>query len=145
MVAPIEVSRRIEAPATAVFRFLADPTKHTQLDGSGMLRGAETSDPLTGVGDVFVMNMYNSELGDYQMNNHVVEFEQDRRIGWEPVDGNGHPSMGTRMGHRWSYVLYPEGPDATKVIEIFDCSQSPQDFRLGIQRSKLDRKHEGNA
>jgi hypothetical protein len=33
-----------------------------------------------GVGDVFVMNMYYSEPGDYEMNNHVVEYEVNRRI-----------------------------------------------------------------
>jgi uncharacterized protein YndB with AHSA1/START domain len=137
VVAPIEISRRIEAPAATVFRILADPTMHTELDGSGMLRGAVTGDPLTAVSDVFVMKMYFSELGDYQMNNHVVEFEQDRRIGWEPVDGSGHPNEGTRMGHRWTFVLDPQGPDATTVTEMFDCSRSPEEFRLGMDNGDI--------
>ena len=37
------------------------------------------------------MKMYFSGLGDYEMNNHVVEYELDRRIGWEPEAGRGHP------------------------------------------------------
>ena len=47
---------------------------------------------VTGVGDVFTMRMYYSEHGDYEMDNHVVEVEQDRRIGWEPWAGRGYPA-----------------------------------------------------
>ena len=54
----VAVSRRIEAPAVDIFAILADPRRHTELDGSGMLRGAVTATPVTGVGDVFVMRMY---------------------------------------------------------------------------------------
>src|SRR5262245_12963917 len=81
----VSVSRRIEAPATDIFRLLADPSQHVRLDGSGMVRGPATDDVITGVGDVFVMKMFYERLGDYEMNNHVVEFELDRRIGWEPA------------------------------------------------------------
>ena len=41
-----------------------------------MLRGAASSAVISGVGDVFVMKMHYSELGDYEMNNHVVECER---------------------------------------------------------------------
>ena len=40
---------------------------------------------ISGVGDVFTMKMHNDEMGDYEMANHVVEYEPNRRIGWEPV------------------------------------------------------------
>ena len=88
---PVRVSRRIEAPAADIFRVLADPRRHLEIDGSGMLRGAVSGAAVTGVGDVFTMRMYYSEHGDYEMDNHVVEFEQDRRIGWEPWAGRGYP------------------------------------------------------
>ena len=83
----VRVSRRIGASAAVIFGVLADPQRHMELDGSGMVRGAVTTAPVSGVGDVFVMKMYFSELGDYEMNNHVVEYELDRRIGWEPEAG----------------------------------------------------------
>src|SRR6202034_4020889 len=103
----VRVSRRIEASAAVIFAVLADPRRHLELDGSGMLRGAVTTAPVTGVGDVFIMSMYFSALGDYEMNNHVVEYEPDRRIGWEPEAGRGHPDAaagqdGSRWGQRWS-------------------------------------------
>jgi hypothetical protein len=138
----IRVSRRIEAPAAAIFRVLADPARHTKLDGSGMLRGAVTTVPVSGVGDVFIMKMYFPALGDYQMNNHVVEYELDRRIGWEPEAGRGHPdaAMGQdagRWGHRWSYELVPDGTGATIVTEIYDCSAAPADARSGMSNGEV--------
>ena len=86
-----EVSRRIEAPADRIFAILANPQRHTDLDGSGMLRGALSNEMITGVGDVFSMNMYLDEVGDYVMMNFVVEFEKNRRIGWEPAPGDARP------------------------------------------------------
>ena len=91
---PIIVSRRIGAPASEIFRILADPGRHGELDGSGMLRGVVSGTAISGVGNVFVMKMYFSELGEYQMINHVVEYEPGRRIGWEPEAGPA-PDAGT--------------------------------------------------
>ncbi|MET0577400.1 MAG: polyketide cyclase [Ilumatobacteraceae bacterium] len=130
--APVSVSRRIEAPAGDIFRILVQPASHVELDGSGMLRAAGTAQVIGAVGDVFVMAMHDSALGDYEMENHVVEYEVDRRIGWEPAPGRGHPdaprpgTTGAPWGHRWSFDLAPDGPAATVVTEIFDCSRAPQ-------------------
>jgi hypothetical protein len=135
---PITVSRRIGAPASVIFPVLANPDRHRDLDGSGMLRGVASGATIRGVGDVFVMRMYFDELGDYQMINHVVEYEPDRRIGWEPEAGRGHPNAEpgaerpARWGQRWSFELTPDGPDATVVTEIFDCSRVPEDQRADI-------------
>jgi len=140
---PVRVSRRIAAPAADIFRVLADPRRHPEIDGSGMLRGAVSEAMVTGVGDVFTMRMYYSEYGDYEMDNHVVEFERDRRIGWEPWAGRGHPDTApdstaeARWGHVWSYELTPDGPDATIVTEIFDCSSTPEEERLDIDNGKI--------
>ena len=138
----VRVSRRIEAPAAVIFRVLADPGRHLELDGSGMLRGAVTTAPVSGVGDVFIMRMYFSELGDYEMNNHVVEFEPGRRIGWEPAPGRGHPGAaagedGGRWGQRWSYQLVPDGADATIVTEIYDCSRAPEGARADMSDGEV--------
>jgi hypothetical protein len=101
------------------------------------LRGAASAAVISGVGDVFVMKMYFAHLGDYEMNNHVVEYEPDRRIGWEPEAGRGHPRAGGSWGHRWSYQLVPDGPDATVVTEIYDCSRAPEDERAGMDNGRV--------
>ena len=140
---PVAVSRRICAPAHEIFQVLADPVRHPEFDGSESLRGAVSTAVISGVGDVFVMKMYFSHIGDYEMNNHVVEYEPDRRIGWEPEAGRGHPAVApdgsgpTRWGHRWSYQLTPDGPDATVVTEIYDCSRAPEEERAGMDNGNV--------
>ncbi|GHE60008.1 hypothetical protein [Streptomyces capitiformicae] len=88
----VVVSRRIGAPAGDIFRILADPGRHADLDGSGMLRGGVSGAVVSGVGDVFVMRMHYERYGDDEMHNHVVEYEPDRRIGWEPRPVAGTPT-----------------------------------------------------
>ena len=140
---PVEVSRRICAPAHEIFQVLANPARHQEFDGSGMLRGPVSPAMISAAGDVFVMKMYYSELGNYEMNNHVVDYERDRLIGWEPEAGRGHPNAApdgpesARWGHRWSYRLTPDGPDATVVTEIYDCSAAPEDERLDMDNGAI--------
>lgn len=140
---PVTVSRRISAPAHDIFQILANPARHREFDGSQSLRGTESEAVVSGVGDVFVMKMYYPHLGDYEMNNHVVEYEPDRRIGWEPAAGRGHPNAAAdgedpaRWGQRWSYELTPDGPDATIVTEIYDCSRAPADERAGMDNGRV--------
>lgn len=137
---PVAVSRRIGSSAEDIFQVLADPQRHLDLDGSGMLRGAVSDAVVSGVGDVFGMRMYYATHGDYEMNNHVVEYERNRRIGWEPVAGNGHPdasSPDAQWGHRWTFELVPDGPEATIVTEIYDCSRAPADERAAMDNGRV--------
>src|SRR5580693_8415357 len=123
---PVEVSRRIEAPAALIFKIVANPQRHVDFDGSDMLRGAVLDRPISDVGDTFTMKMH--RLGDdYLMINYVVEFEPDRRIFWTPAPGdpsraeNDDPSkVGIPAGYRWGYILTPDGENATVVTEVFD-------------------------
>jgi hypothetical protein len=130
-----EVSRTIAAPAARIFEILVNPQRHVDLDGSKMLRGAVSNEMITGVGDIFSMRMHLAEIGDYVMMNYVVEFELNRRIGWEPAPGDavasedGEYPIGVPAGHRWSFELIPDGPDTTIVTEIFDCSSAPEELR----------------
>lgn len=129
---PFEVSRRIEAPASRIFEILANPRRHGDFDGSGMVRGAVSDHPLSGVGDTFTMKM--RRLGDdYLMINYVVEFETDRRIFWEPApgdpsraEGDDPSKVGIPAGYRWGYILAPDGDDATVVTEVFDHGPLPE-------------------
>ena len=130
----VEASRRIEAPADLIFEILANPRRHVDFDGSDMLRGALLDHPISDVGDTFTMKMH--RLGDdYLMINHVVEFEADRRLFWEPAPGdpsraeNDDPAkVGIPAGYRWGYILAPDGNDATVVTEVFDYGPLPEDL-----------------
>src|ERR1035437_1797774 len=128
---PVSVSRKIEAPVEKLFGLLARSANHPLVDGSGMLREAPSDVVLTGVGDVFAMRMHNDEMGDYEMSNHVVEFELNRRITWEPVmtaatRAEDQADLGDKADHRWSYELTPVDEGSTLVTETFDCSRSPR-------------------
>ena len=130
----LEVSRRIEAPATLIFKILANPRRHVEFDGSDMVRGVVQDRPISDVGDTFTMRMH--RLGDdYLMINYVVEFEPNRRIFWEPAPGdpsraeNDDPSkVGIPAGYRWGYILMPDGDVATVVTEVFDYGPLPDDL-----------------
>ncbi len=135
---PIEVSRRIEAPAASIFEVLANPQRHMDFDGSGMLRGAVFDRPISEVGDTFAMKMH--RLGDdYLMLNYVVEFEPDRRIFWEPApgdpsrtEGDDPSKVGVPAGYRWGFILIPDGDDATVVTEVFDFGTVTEDTRQSL-------------
>lgn len=134
----VAATRRVEAPAAAVFALLSDPSRHPGFDGSGMLRDLVTPGVLTGVGNVFTMRMHNPVMGEYTIDNHVVEFDRDRRIAWEPVLSGASreedkPDIGHRLHHRWGYELEAEEPSATLVTEFFDCSRSSEHWQEELQ------------
>ena len=130
----VEVSRRVEASSDRIFMILANPQRHVDFDGSGMLRGAVLGRPISEIGDTFTIKMH--RLGDdYLMLNHVVEFEPGRRIFWEPAPGdpsrtagNDPSKVGIAAGYRWGYILTPDGDHATIVTEVFDSTRVSDDL-----------------
>jgi hypothetical protein len=134
---PVSVSRTIAVPAPRVFGILTDPARHPVIDGSGMLL-ATLGGVITQVGDVFTMKMHNDEMGDYEMANHVIEFEPNRRIVWEPVmvaatRAEDKAGIGDPAHYRWGYELVPLSATSTLVSEIYDCSRSPLWLRNAVK------------
>jgi uncharacterized protein YndB with AHSA1/START domain len=133
----ISVSRDIPAPARQIFSILARPAAHPDVDGTGMLRTAVEDMVISKVGDVFAMNMFNDEMGDYVMENRVVEFEPERRIVWEPVmrsidKPEFQSDVGESANHQWGWQLDPLNAGRTRVTEFFDCSRSPEWLRNAV-------------
>lgn len=109
----------VPAPAQEIFDLLADPRRHSEIDGSGSVKAAHDDAPQRlALGVTFGMDM---RIGvPYNITNTVVEFEEGRRIAWRHFGG-----------HIWRYVLEPvEG--GTKVTEEFDWNKakSPIGLRL---------------
>jgi hypothetical protein len=125
----IEVERTIAAEPAAIFRVLADPRGHVQIDSSGMLMSA-TGEPVTGVGDTFVVHMDREALndfplGEYDVTVEIVAFELDREIAWTPK-GNFD------IGHVYGYRLEPSDA-GTLVTSYYDWSTIGDDWKdLGI-------------
>lgn len=118
----VSCQRTIAAPASKIFDLLADPRRHPEIDGSGMVRKPDVDGPerLT-LGARFGMGM---KLGlRYRMINTVIEFDEDRRIAWEPKpEVRGAIKEGGIIGGRiWRYELEPvEG--GTVVRETWDAT-----------------------
>jgi hypothetical protein len=123
----IRVTRKVHAAAAVVFDLLATPHRHHEIDASGMVGADDDAPPITKVGQVFRMNMSwrgDGEPEEYQVDNHVTEFEPNRRIAWEVglVDGE-------RLGWTWRYDLEPHGDDKSDVALTYDWSGVSEDGR----------------
>jgi uncharacterized protein YndB with AHSA1/START domain len=133
---PVSVSRRIKTPAADIFKLLADPDRHPEFDGSGMLRPGASNRVIVGVGDVFVTKMYFAAMGDYEMHNRILVYEADRCIGWEP----GNPEL-AKNGSRGRFDLTPDGRNATLVTATHDCTDSSESVRNAMDNG--DACHAG--
>jgi hypothetical protein len=110
------VTRKVPIHADRLFAVLVDPTQHSTIDGSGMVRGSATAEHISKVGDVFRIDMSQPGLGEYQVDNRVVEFEDGQTIVWAPALPDGAP-----FGHLWIWKLTPDG-DSTIVTHSCDWS-----------------------
>lgn len=134
----LQVTGTVPAPPERVFALLADSSRHTDLDGAGMLRGVEGGGgPVSGVGDTFVMNMNQEALGDYRMRNEIVRYEQDRAIAWAPSlypkDALAH-KIGDMdpSGHIYAWELAPSADGGTTVTHTYDWSGVTDQSALAI-------------
>ena len=130
MAEKIEVQRIIPAPAADIFAVLCDPQGHVAIDSSGMLQDAEGSS-VGAVGDTFVVHMDRAslndfpQLGKYDVDVIIREFEPDRLIAWT-VDGQIQPPI----GHVYGYRLEPdEQGEGTLVTSFYDWSQIHEKWR----------------
>jgi uncharacterized protein YndB with AHSA1/START domain len=127
------VERVIPAPPKAIFDLLADPRRHKEIDGSGMVRDAKPGAvERLALGSKFAMSM---KLGlKYSMVSEVIEFQDDRRIAWQtrPPSTFGAKFGGGRI---WRYELEPvEG--GTRVRESWDISQEKVKLFMKPARKK---------
>ena len=117
-----EATRIVPASAADIFELLATPARHSEIDGSGTVRGTQRGTPeRLALGTKFGMNM--RLAAPYKILNEVVEFEEDRRIAWRHFGG-----------HVWRYILEPLGERATKVTEQFDPTPSRWPLVLRLLR-----------
>lgn len=140
----VSETRDIDARAARIFTILCDPAMHAEVDGTGMLRASDDSSPVTQVGDVFYINMVHWHLGNYVMANHVVAFQQDRLIAWEPVVFSyENPEYQSSVGHpglrEWGWQLEPLSDDRTRVTEFFEGSRLPEELRKFIEDGEFWR------
>lgn len=115
----ITVERVIPASSAEIFDVLSNPNRHADLDGSGYVRNVAKGDRITGVGQVFTMNMEGEHMGgEYRTENHVTGYSENALLAWQTAPAGTEPK-----GWEWVYELDAKGPNETEVTLTYDWSK----------------------
>jgi uncharacterized protein YndB with AHSA1/START domain len=110
----VSASREIAAAPERIFELIADPAQQPRWDGNDNLAEAAEGQRVRRAGDVFVMKLTRGGIRE----NHVVEFDEGRRIAWTPAVPGKRPP-----GHLWRWQLEPAGPSRTLVTCTYDWTR----------------------
>src|ERR1700722_13198909 len=122
----VSASREIAAGPGPIFELIADPAQQPRWDGNDNLARAPEGQRVRGTGDVFTMELTRGAIRE----NHVVEFEEGRRIAWRPAEPGQEPP-----GHLWRWELEPTGPARTRVTHTYDWTWLPDVKRFPRARA----------
>lgn len=122
-----EVQRQIAATPAAIFALLCDPKGHVAIDSSGMLQSS-SGEPVTAVGDTFVVHMDRESLNDYPLGKYdvtviITKFEPDALIEWT-ISGVIQPPI----RHLYGYRLEPSDV-GTLATSYYDWSEIDEAYR----------------
>ncbi len=129
----VTASRDIAAGSGRIFELIADPALQPAWDGNENLAEAAPGQRVRAVGDIFHMTLTaNSPRKGQSLvrDNHVVEFEEGRRIAWKPSE----PGL-PQPGHLWRWELEPLGDDRTRVTHTYDWSGLTDETRFPRARA----------
>lgn len=122
----VSASLDIAAGPGPIFELIADPAQQPRWDGNDNLAGAPAGQRVRRTGDVFTMTLTRGGIRE----NHVVEFDEGRRIAWLPAEpGQGPP------GHLWRWELEPAGASGTRVTCTYDWTRLTDEKRFGRARA----------
>jgi uncharacterized protein YndB with AHSA1/START domain len=122
----VSASRLVVAPAERIFELVADPALQPRWDGNDNLAEAPPGQRVRGVGEIFTMTVTKGSVRD----NHVVEFEEGRRIAWKPASAGEAPA-----GHLWRWELEPVDATSTRVTHTYDWTGLTDPDRLARARA----------
>ena len=89
----VSASREIAAGPERIFELIADPAQQPRWDGNDNLASAPAGQRVRRAGEVFTMTLtHDGAIRE----NHVVEFEEGRRIAWRPAT-----TRALREGKSW--------------------------------------------
>ncbi|QQR99425.1 MAG: SRPBCC family protein [Austwickia sp.] len=137
-------TREMAAPAAVVFELIADPAQQPRWDGNNNLGSAAPGQRVRAVGDAFTTLVSGRQMDGSayppgpgsranrppERVNHVVEFEEGRRIAWRPSEVEQRPP-----GHLWRWEIVPLGPDRCRVTHTYDWTELDDPARLARARS----------
>jgi uncharacterized protein YndB with AHSA1/START domain len=122
----VSATRDIAAGTGPIFELIADPAQQPRWDGNDNLAEAAGGQRVRSVGQVFTMTLTMGSVRE----NHVVEFEEGRRIAWKPAEPGQEPP-----GHLWAWTLEPVDPSRTHVTHTYDWTHLTDPNRLSRARA----------
>jgi uncharacterized protein YndB with AHSA1/START domain len=122
----VSASREIAAGPGQIFELIADPAQQPRWDGNDNLAEAPEGQRVRQRGDVFTMTLTRGSIRE----NHVVEFDEGRRIAWMPAEPGQRPP-----GHLWRWELEPAGASRTLVTCTYDWTRLIDETRLPRARA----------
>jgi hypothetical protein len=138
------VTALIAAPADAIFVIVANPGRHAELDGSGMVKAAPDAIPLTAVGQTFDIEMDRRPLGDtantqqlqwlvrevpdYMVRCTVTQLISSRLIEWNVAVAGKHPG-----GHVWGWRIELLSDGACLVSHYCDWTNISDELRASFR------------
>jgi len=122
----VSASREIAAEPGPIFELIADPAAQPRWDSNDNLAWAAAGQRVRRVGDVFTMTLTRGSVRE----NHVVEFDEGRRIAWRPAEPGQQPP-----GHLWRWELEPAGASRTRVTCTYDWTRLTDETRLPRARA----------
>ena len=128
----VSVNREIAAPTAEIFELIADPAIQPRWDGNDNLAEAPAGQRVRAVGDMFTMTL--TKDGAVR-ENHVVEFDEGRRIAWTPAEPGQDPP-----GHLWRWELTPIDSSSTRVTHTYDWTELTDERRHRRARATTPEK-----
>jgi len=122
----VSASREIAASPGRIFELIADPAAQPRWDGNDNLAWAPAGQRVRGTGDVFTMTLTRGSIRE----NHVVEFDEGRRIAWMPAEPGKE-----RPGHLWRWELELAGASRTRVTCTYDWTRLADETRFPRARA----------
>ncbi len=122
----VSASRDIAAPAEQIFELIADPAQQPHWDGNDNLAEAPAGQRIHAVDQVFTMTLTKGQVRE----NHVVEFEEGRRIAWLPSEPGRKPP-----GHLWRWEVEPLDESHSRVTHTYDWTRLTDPNRLPRARA----------
>lgn len=119
-------TREIAASPERIFELIADPAQQPRWDGNDNLAAAPAGQRVRRAGEVFAMNLTNGAVRE----NHVVEFDEGRRIAWTPAEPGQQPP-----GHLWRWELEPAGESRTRATHTYDWTRLTDEGRFPRARA----------
>lgn len=132
----VSASCEVAAPADALFELIADPAQQPRWDGNDNLAEAAPGQRVHSVGDVFTMTTTKGNVRE----NHVVEFEEGRRIAWRPAEPGQAPP-----GHLWRWELEPVDDARTRVTHTYDWTELTDEQRFARARATTSERLEASV